>query len=199
MATKYILEQIKIDGILQELLTKSNGENVTVTYDGESMTLTAALAKILAGISALPSGGDVDAKISAAVSALIGGAPETYDTLKEIADYISTHEDVVTALNSAIGAKASQTDFNLLKATVDGLGALATKSQVTEADLDTALKAKVNAAAEGNHAHENKDVLDGLTAEKVAAWDGVRGVRYGAAAPADMKDGEMLVKVVTEE
>ena len=33
------------------------------------------------------------------------------------------------------------------------------------------LKEKVNAAAEGNHSHSNKTVLDGITAEKVAAWD----------------------------
>lgn len=33
------------------------------------------------------------------------------------------------------------------------------------------LKEKVNAAAEGNHSHANKTVLDGITAEKVAAWD----------------------------
>ena len=38
-------------------------------------------------------------------------------------------------------------------------------------DLDAALAEKVNAASEGNHAHANKDALDGITAEKVAAWD----------------------------
>ncbi len=28
--------------------------------------------------------------------------------------------------------------------------------------------------------------------------DGIRGVRYGTEAPADMQDGEMFVRVVTE-
>lgn len=199
MATKYILEQIKIDGILQELLTKSNGENVAVTYNGADMTLTAALASILTSVTALPTGDDVDAKISAAISGLINGAPETYDTLKEIADYIAAHADVATALNEAIGSKASQADFAALQDTVNGLGALAAKSQVAETDLDAALAAKVNAASEGNHSHANKEVLDGITAEKVAAWDAVRGVRYGTAVPADLADGELFVKVVTEE
>ncbi len=32
--TTYILEQIKINGALEDLLAKSNGENVTVTYNG---------------------------------------------------------------------------------------------------------------------------------------------------------------------
>ena len=55
--------------------------------------------------------------------------------------------------------------------TMLGLGTLAYKSEVAEADLNAALKEKVNAAAEGNHSHANKTVLDGITAEKVAAWD----------------------------
>lgn len=51
-------------------------------------------------------------------------------------------------------------------------GALASKNKVAEADLEDELKEKVNAAAEGNHSHSNKAVLDGVTAEKVTSWDG---------------------------
>lgn len=50
-------------------------------------------------------------------------------------------------------------------------GALASLDEVAEDNLSAALKEKVNAAAEGNHSHANKTVLDGITAEKVAAWD----------------------------
>lgn len=50
-------------------------------------------------------------------------------------------------------------------------GALASLDEVTEENLDSALKAKVNAAAEGNHSHANKTVLDSITSAKVAAWD----------------------------
>lgn len=50
-------------------------------------------------------------------------------------------------------------------------GALANLDEVAEDNLNAALKEKVNAAAEGNHSHANKTVLDGITAEKVAAWD----------------------------
>lgn len=50
-------------------------------------------------------------------------------------------------------------------------GALASLDKVAETNLDDALKEKVNTAAEGNHSHANKTVLDGITAEKVAAWD----------------------------
>lgn len=42
------------------------------------------------------------------IADLIGGAPGTYDTLKEIADYIAEHEEVAEALNAAIANKAEK-------------------------------------------------------------------------------------------
>lgn len=54
---------------------------------------------------------------------------------------------------------------------------------MAEADLDDSLKSKVNAAAQGNHSHSNKTVLDGITAEKVAGWDGKGTVYVQAAQP----------------
>ena len=42
------------------------------------------------------------------ISNLVNGAPETLDTLKEVADAIAENETVVKALDSAIGTKANQ-------------------------------------------------------------------------------------------
>ena len=76
---KYILEQIKVEGALTELLSKSNGENVAVTYNGAETTLTAALASIYTSLTDLPTGDGVDTKISAAIDELIGGATAPAD------------------------------------------------------------------------------------------------------------------------
>ena len=128
--TKYILEKIKLEGELKDLLVKTNGENTAVTYNGAEMTLAAALASIYASLTSLPTDSDIDGKISAAIDGLIGGAPETYDTLKEIADYIAAHQDVADALSAAVGNKVdkaegmglSANDFtDELKAKLDGL------------------------------------------------------------------------------
>lgn len=43
------------------------------------------------------------------IADLIGGAPAAFDTLKEIADYIASHQDVADALNAAIANKADKT------------------------------------------------------------------------------------------
>lgn len=46
------------------------------------------------------------------VADLINGAPETLDTLKEIADAIETEHTVVEALDAAIGKKANKSEFD---------------------------------------------------------------------------------------
>ena len=97
-------------------------------------------------------------------------AQDALDTLAEIAAWIQEHPGDAAAMNSAI--TALQTAVSGLQTTVGGLGSLATKNTVAESDLASELKEKVNAAAEGNHSHGNKSVLDGITSAKVAAWDG---------------------------
>ena len=57
--------------------------------------------------------------------------------------------------------------------TLLGLGTLAYKSEVTEGDLNADLKAKVNAAAEGNHSHNNKALLDTYTQTEANLADAV--------------------------
>ena len=97
----------------------------------------------------------VKAYVEAAIAALNIGDYALAADLTALAGRVTTAEGKITALEGA----------------VEGLGDMAAKDVVTEADLDSALAEKVNAAAEGNHSHANKGVLDGITAEKVTAWD----------------------------
>lgn len=104
--------------------------------------------------------------------------------------------DTTGTVSAAISAAINALGISAYAKTAD-LGSLATKDTVAESDLATALKEKVNAAAEGNHAHGNKElldtyaqteanlsdavskkhthsnksVLDGITSAKVATWD----------------------------
>lgn len=191
--TKYILEQIKIEGELKELLTKTNGENTIVTYNGTQMTLTAALASIYTSLTSLPTDSGIDGKISAAIDGLIGGAPETYDTLKEIADYIAEHQDVADALSAAVGGKVDKVEGMGLSAN-DFTDALKAKLDAME-PVTAAEKAAWDAKAGTAVASTTANGL--MSKEDKARLDGLRGVRYGATAPEDMQDGEMFVHVVT--
>ena len=72
-------------------------------------------------------------------------------------------------------------------------GALASKSEVVEADLSAALKEKVNAAAEGNHSHNNKALLDTYTQTEENLADAVakKHSHANAAELAKIADGDV--------
>lgn len=121
------------------------------------------------------------------VAKIVAGADASYDTLKEIADWISNHKTDATAMNSAITA---------LEGIVDGIGGEGEKATVVEyvtdaiaalkigdyakaADL-TALASKVTTAEgkitalEGKaHEHTNKALLDTYTQTEVDLADAV--------------------------
>lgn len=193
--TKYILEQVKIEGELKQLLARTDGDNTTVTYNGKEMTLTAALAAVYASLTNLPTSDGVDEKISAAISALIGGAPETYDTLKEIADYIAAHKEVSDALDAAIGSKVDKVEGKGLSAE-DFTTALKEKLEAME-PVTAAEKTAWNAKADKSVATAEANGL--MSKEDKAKLDNLKGVRYGAEAPADMANGELFVRVVSAE
>lgn len=212
----------KINGVLKDLIV---GTNVTMVMVDDNTTLETKLVELSAALdgkaasththaqgdvtgledalTARPTTDAMNSAISAAISNLIGGAPETYDTLKEIADYIAAHQEVVDALNAAIGNKADKSTVNTLqalvdgiKSTADGLGALATKDTVTESDLNAELAAKINASTAAKHTHDNKSVLDGISSEMVAAWNGKGTVYASATQPQNLAEGDMWVQLV---
>lgn len=74
------------------------------------------------------------------ISQLINGAPETLDTLKEVADAIEENENVVDALDAAIGTKASQAEFD-------------THSGNSTIHITAAERTNWNSKANGSHTH----------------------------------------------
>lgn len=71
------------------------------------INLTAADVGADAGGSAATALQSAKAYADKKIVDLVGGAPETLDTLKEVADALEANEDVVEALDAAIGTKAS--------------------------------------------------------------------------------------------
>ena len=70
------------------------------------------------------------------IGELIDSAPETMDTLKEVADAIAAHQDITDALNSAIGNKADGT--NGVANNASKLNGQAASYYAKAADLTTA-------------------------------------------------------------
>ena len=81
-------------------------------------------------IEGLASENYVDTKIAD----LVNAAPETLDTLGEVAQAIQENEDVITALNTVIGTKANKTDVDTLRS----------KVSTTESNIDRLQSEKAN-------------------------------------------------------
>lgn len=71
---KYIMDNICMDGELHELLVKTDGENVEVTYDGQVTTLTAALTSIFTSLNGLPTKDWVNEAIENAIMGAINAS-----------------------------------------------------------------------------------------------------------------------------
>lgn len=202
-------------------LTEGLSGKADMSHTHEQADIT-GMSYITNKLADTPTNSEVDTKISTAIAELINGAPETYNTLKEISDYISAHADVVDTLTAAIGNKADASVVASIKTTVDALGALASLNVVTEDNLDTALKEKLNAASEGNHSHSNKALLDtydqtnadikaaimakhshsnqttldSVTAAKVASWDSKGKFYASASQPSNLTENDLWAQIV---
>lgn len=105
-------------------------------------------------------------------------ASESLDTLSEIAAWIQSHPDDASAMNAAIaklqailaGIGGEGEDATVVAYVTNAIAALSIGDYAKAADL-TALAARVTALETDTHTHSNKTVLDGITAEKVTAWD----------------------------
>lgn len=84
--------------------------------------------------------GQITAEVTAKIAEIVANAPEDLDTLKEIADWISTHANDASAMNTQINT--NKNDIAALQTSVAGkadTGHTHTKSQIT--DFPTSLPA----------------------------------------------------------
>lgn len=94
--------------------------------------------------------GSVDKKVADAVAKIVADAPEAYDTLKEIADWITTHTTDATAMNTQINT--NKEDIATLKGLVtqlpEGTEATTIIEYITEqlGDLKTELTTAIATA-----------------------------------------------------
>lgn len=201
----------------EELAAQLIGENAKESLDtleeiakwiqdhpDDASAMNAAIAALQAKVDTGDS--TVSQYVAAAITAL------------DIGDYAKAAD--LTELAGRV--EAAEGDIAELKETVEDLGALAHKDQVAENDLADALKEKVNAASEGNHSHLNKALLDtytqteadladavakkhahtnatvlnGITADTIAAWNAKGNIYYSAEEPANLTENDLWIALV---
>ncbi|WP_201308119.1 phage head spike fiber domain-containing protein [Companilactobacillus farciminis] len=112
------------------------------TNDGVQTAITNALDK-----ADYPTSSEVDSKISTGVGQaktyaeqsikdIIGAAPDTLDTIAELADAVTKNKDGVQAINDGITKKADKTDVTALQNTVQAM-----ITSISQADYDALVSA----------------------------------------------------------
>lgn len=142
-----------VNGQVTELYPKTSADN----------TFLASGTSVETALGTMPTTETVNGLISAAIDALIDGAPATYDTLKEISDWIATHQSEYEALIAAIAGKVDK---------VEGKG-------LSTEDYTTAEKTKLA----GIEAGANNYTLPTATANALG------GIKVGANLAIDSSTG----------
>lgn len=146
---------------------------------------------------------------------MLGDAPvDAYNTFTELAAYIAEHKEVSDALTAAIGNKAdkattlagygitdayttTQVDTKISEAIQTATGGESAASVKLALDnYKTSNDGRVNALEADTHTHANKNVLDGISADKVTAWDAKAKVYYSAEEPANLTENDLWVQIV---
>lgn len=126
--------------------------------------------------------GSVDYKIAQAVAAIMENPDETMNSINELVTWINGHAESALELSNQV--ETNKGDIAALEELVGTTGVadqIAAKIEETlkidgvdkyalATDLTAAI-ARIVVLEGKAHEHANKDVIDGITAEKVAAWD----------------------------
>lgn len=126
--------------------------------------------------------GSVDYKIAQAVAAIMENPDETMNSINELVTWINDHAQDALELSNKVSA--NEQDIAALEGLVGTTGVAEQITAAIEAALKidgvdkyalasdlTAAIARIAALETKAHEHANKDVLDGITSEKVTAWD----------------------------
>jgi hypothetical protein len=119
----------RIEKLLVELIQQGSGGDITVDDELSPTSENPVQNKVLDSIINGTGSGSVYSKIMLAIAEVVAEAPEDFDTLKEISDWISHHEDSAAAMNSAIQANTTAIAGKVDK--VSGKG-LSTNDYTTE-------------------------------------------------------------------
>lgn len=138
MLSKWDIADFGATGVALNL----NGKNERPTYnDDKELALVSDIDSKLAGYVKTS---DVEATVATEVGKVINGAPETFDTLKEIADWIENHTDASELIND----KADKTYVDEVKETLEDT------IESNKAEVEAVLESKQD---KGNYLEYTKD------------------------------------------
>lgn len=183
---KQVIFQEEIDGVLTDLMARTHVDNVIYEEGGKQIALSEKLASLIATVAAKADSAAVTADIKTATDNLYNkimgitaedGAPvaEAYDTLKEVANYLTEHGSVVQGFTN---------DISGLKKSVEDLKTGMTKVEKSDTNGNVKVDGTEVVVYQHPASHPASMITD--TAEKVMMTAAERtklsGVTAGASA-----------------
>ena len=207
---KQVIFQEEIDGVLTDLMARTHVDNVIYEEGGKQIALSEKLASLIATVATKADSNNVTADIKTATDNLYNkimgitaedGAPvaEAYDTLKEVANYLTEHGSVVQGFTNDIsGLKKSVEDLKTGMTKVEKSGTNGNvkvdgaevvvyqhpSSHPASMITDTAEKVMMTAA--------ERTKLSGVTAGASAIVSGTGAVADASAVPT------LMIKVIED-
>lgn len=183
---KQVIFQEEIDGVLTDLMARTHVDNVIYEEGGKQIALSEKLASLIATVAAKADSAAVTADIKTATDNLYNkimgitaedGTPvtEAYDTLKEVANYLTEHGSVVQGFTN---------DISGLKKSVEDLKTGMTKVEKSDTNGNVKVDGTEVVVYQHPASHPASMITD--TAEKVMMTAAERtklsGVTAGASA-----------------
>lgn len=211
--------QSEVTGLTDALAAKASTtaltEGLAKKADASHTHAQSEVTGLTDALALLAAKTEVTSAIDALRQEMLGDTPvEAYNTFTELAAYIAEHKEAADALTAAVGNKADKattlTGYGITdaytKTEVDTKISDAISSATggeSAASVKAALEtyktnndARVDALEANTHSHANKTVIDGITANKVSAWDGNATIYYSATEPANLTAKDLWVQIV---
>ena len=203
------------DALAAKASTKALTEGLATKADASHTHAQSEVTGLTDALALLAAKTEVTSAIDALRQEMLGDTPvEAYNTFTELAAYIAEHKDAADALTAAVGNKAdkattltgygitdaytkTEVDTKISDAISSATGGESAAS--VKASLETyktSNDARVDALEADTHTHANKAVIDGITANKVSAWDGNATIYYSATEPANLTAKDLWVQIV---
>ena len=203
------------DALAAKASTKALTEGLATKADASHTHAQSEVTGLTDALALLAAKTEVTSAIDALRQEMLGDTPvEAYNTFTELAAYIAEHKEAADALTAAVGNKADKattlTGYGITdaytKTEVDTKISDAISSATggeSAASVKAALEtyktnndARVDALEANTHTHANKTVIDGITANKVSAWDGNATIYYSATEPDNLTAKDLWVQIV---
>lgn len=186
----------KINGELKDIFFNTGIDNIIITEEGSSITLSQKLADIVASLNNTLTLDAVETKISDAIAAVVDSAPESLDTLRELAEAITDNASLMDSLNDLISSKVSAKDgFDLISTSlVDSLNSL---------DFDTLASLTSDKIATFDSAQENVIETISVNGSPVTIADksvdiSVPSITISSDEPSSLNDGDLFLQIISD-